>query len=282
MIMKDFIQQFYTRRRRPILFLLLLAVLWGCRSDGTRDIRSYYFPLQDLEEGVVYEYRSVNNDSLTPKYWYYRSFIGENGVFLTSTYYEYDLIPLQFSREEMVRNGMIQDTLYLLEYNFSEAAIDSVLEGAERTSILVHRPDSSGQIARVNVDILSGTLFPFEVRPEGGVFLYKVRWRPASQPEAIVTLGKTRHYAGDTTFTFQGREYDCVRFEVDELFQQDQEGVLEQEYSGVEWYAKNLGLVYYRKNITEDFVIEYQLHDRYPMEKLEEQFRLRLEMSEAR
>lgn len=267
---------------QPAIWLLLLLSigLGSCRSDGARDIRSYYFPLEDLEEGMVYEYRAVNNDSLTPKYWYYRSFIGDEGIFLTSTYYEYDLAPLQFAREEMVRNGMIQDTLYLLEYQFSEAEIDSVLFGEERASILITYPDSSTQVARVDVDILSGTLFPFEVRPGGGVFLYKVQWRPASQPDAMITLGKTRQYAGDTTFTFQGKTYDCVRFAVNELFQHDREGMLEQEYGGIEWYAKNIGLVYYRKDISDDLVLEYALHDRYPMEKLEEQFLRRQETPE--
>lgn len=256
--------------------MLLLVVHLGCNSDGTRDIRSYYFPLQDLQEGMVYEYRAVNMDSLTPKYWYYRSFIGEEGIFLTGTYYEQDLTPLQFVREEMVGNGMIQDTLYLLEYAFSESAIDS-LPAEEREAFFIYRPDSSSQIARVDVEILSGTLFPFQVRENGGVFLYKVKWRPAGQPQAEITLGKTRRYLGDTTFVFQDKSYDCVRFEVHELFQQDQEGVLEQEYEGVEWYAKNLGLVYFRKNITEDFVIEYQLIDRYPMEQLEEKYNALLE-----
>jgi len=257
----------------PILFLLSL---WSCQSEGGRDIRAYYFPIQELQDGLIYEYQAVNMDSLTPKYWYYRSFINDNGVFLTGTYYEHDFTPLQFVREEMVSNGIIQDTLYLFEYNFSEAAIDSLPED-QRSSFFVYHPDSSSQVARVNVEILSGTLFPYQVRDEGGVFLYKVKWRPASQPETEIILGKTRHYLGDTTFTFQNKTYDCVRFKVSELFQQNQEGVLEQEYSGVEWYAKKLGLVYFRKNITEDFVIEYQLEDRYPMEKLEEKFKVYLE-----
>lgn len=255
---------------------LLTFSLWSCRSDGTRDIRNFYFPLQELKEGLVYEYSPVKIDSLTPKYWYYRSFISPEGAFLTGTYYEYDFTPLQLVKEKMVSNGMIQDTLFLYEYNFSEAAIDSLADD-QKDAFFIYQPDSSTQVARVNVEILSGTLFPFQVRKEGGVFLYKVKWRPASQPQTEVTLGKTRRYLGDTTFTFQGKKYDCVRFELNELFQQDEEGVLEQEFAGVEWYAQKLGLVYFRKNITEDFVIEYQLKDRYPMKQLEEKFKTFLE-----
>lgn len=257
---------------RGLGLILLFLSFWRCQSDGNRDIRNYYFPIQDLENGLVYEYQAMNMDSLTPKYWYYRSFFNDDGIFMTGTYYEQDFTPLQFVREELVSNGVIQDTLYLFEYNFSKPAIDSLPEN-QRNSFFVYHPDSSSQVARVNVEILSQTLFPFQVREEGGVFLYKVKWRPASQPDTEITLGKTRRYLGDTTFTFQNKTYDCVRFELTELFQQNQEGVLEQEYGGVEWYAKNLGLVYFRKDITKDFVIEYQLKDRYPMEKLEEKFK---------
>lgn len=259
---------------KKYLFLLgaLSFLITNCRSDGYRDIRNYYFPLQALEEGLVYEYRPVNMDSLAPEYWYYRSFISEEGVFLTRTYYEQSMTPLQLVKEEMISNGMVQDTLFLYEFNFSEAAIDSLLEKEAREKIFIYRPDSGPPIARVNVDILSGTLFPFKVRRDGGVFLYKIRWRPPTEPKATITLGKTRRYIGDTTFVFQGKKYDSVQFEVNELFQHDQEGVLEQEFSGVERYAKKLGLVYYRKNISDDFVIEYQLADRYPMEKLAQKF----------
>ena len=247
----------------------LLLSLWGCNTDGTKDISQYYFPVEDLQEGLIYEYRAVNMDSLTPKYWYYRSVIDQDGAFLKGTYYEQDFAPRQYVSEEIVSNGVIQDTLYLFEYDFSEADIGA-LPADQRENFLIFSPDSSSLLARVNVEILSGTLFPYEVREAGGVFLYKVKWRPAGQPQTEITLGKTRRYLGDTTFTFQGKAYDCVRFGVVELFQQDEEGVLEQEYGGIEWYARGLGLVYFKKEITDDFIIEYQLEDRYTKEQLEE------------
>lgn len=228
---------------------LLPAFLLSCSGDPDyRDIRDYYFPLKDLEEGLVYEYEPVGNDSLAPNYWYYRSFIFKDSVFLTGTYYEYELLPLQFTREELVHNGMLLEEMYLYER------------------------DSTGEQLRVPVAVEAGNVFPFMVRDSGGVFLFKVSWSSPLDPGATVRVIKNRRFAGDTTYRYRGAAYDAVTFEVRELFEYDQEGVLEQEYSGIEIYAEDLGLVYYRKDITPDFQLEYRLADRYPMKKLEEQF----------
>ena len=238
------------------LSCLLIILLSNCRSDGSRDIRNYYFPLKNLQEGMVYEYQPVGMDSLSPAYWYYRSILNEEGIFLTGTYYDFQFTPLQFAREEMVSNGMIQEDLFLYE------------------------TDSTGRQKRVDVDILAGNIFPFNVREEGGIFLYKIKWQLAFDSTTQITLIKNRRYLGDTTFVYDGKKYDCVKFEVKELFEHEQEGSLEQQFTGEEWYAKGLGLIYYRKEINPEFVLEYVLADRYPMTGLEEKFRVFMEQEE--
>lgn len=239
---------------RFTLAALFFQFLSSCEpGDGRRDIRDYYFPLKALADGLVYEYRPVSNDSMTPVYWYYRSFRQDEGIFLTGTYYEYDLVPLQFIREELVRNGMLLDDIYLYE------------------------PDSAGRQLKVPVDILAGNAFPFEVSDSSGVFLYKIRWQPPSDPGATMTLIKNRRFLGDTTLTAGGETYTGIAFEVRELFEREKNGVFEQEFSGLELYAKGVGLVYYKKEVTENLVLEYYLADRYSMTELEDQLRRRLE-----
>lgn len=237
---------------------VLLGVLsfWGCQDSAKKDIRDYYFPLKALEEGLVYEYEPVKMDSLTPTYWYYRSFISEESIFLTGTYYEYELIPLQYVREELVKNGMLLADIRLFE------KIDSVRQ----------QP--------VKVDILSGSVFPFEVSDSSGVFLYKIQWRPLADTTALITLIKNRHYAGDTLLTIAGKKHKALRFEVKELLSYDKDGVLEQQYSSTELYAKGLGLVYFDKKITDELQWAYQLKARYPMTELEEKFKQSIEAIE--
>lgn len=236
------------------VFATLVIGLSSCRENGPKDIRDYYFPLRDLEEGVVYEYQPVYMDSLTPAYWYYRSFIQEDGVFLTGTYYEYDLVPLQLVREELVRNGMLVQDVYLYD----------------------QATDSSGQQNRTEVEVLQGSAFPFKVTDSTGVFLYKIKWEPPQDSGAVITLVKNRRYLKDTVVQALGETHDAVLFKVQELLSYDKEGVFEQRYGGREIYAKGLGLVYYDKKIGEGIQLSYALERRYPMNELENQYEQRI------
>lgn len=229
--------------------LVLFISLTSCLDKGPRDIRSHYFPLRELQEGMVYEYLPLNHDSLTPTYWYYRSFFGEEGVFLTKTYYEYELVPLQFSREEVVSNGMLLQDIYLYE------------------------KDSTGKQQGVPVEVLSGSAFPFQVTDSSGVFLYKIQWHPLSDPLATLTLIKNRRYVKDTIISYDQQERDAVVFDIKELLEYDKEGVFEHQYSGREVYAEGIGLVYYEKKVAGDFHWAYRLEKRYPMSQLEEKFK---------
>lgn len=240
----------------PVLvFAIFVTGLSSCRENGPRDIRDYYFPLRELEEGLVYEYQPVHLDSLTPAYWYYRSFIQDDGVFLTGTYYEYDLVPLQLVREELVRNGMLVQDVNL--YN-------------EVT-------DSTGLQDRTAAEVLQGSAFPFEVTDSSGVFLYKIRWEPSQDSGAVITLVKNRQYLGDTVVQVMGESRDAIVFKVRELLSYDKEGVFEQEYGGREIYAKGIGLVYYDKKIGGSMMLSYALKRRYPMNELEELYEQRIE-----
>ncbi len=236
------------RMTRWILFIIYTFFIISCNSD-TKNIRDYYFPLQKLTDGLVYEYHSVNLDTLAPDYWYYRSVETDSALYLTSTHYDpATLTPMQLLREEEVSNGMLVNSLYLFEN------------------------DTTGKQQQIEAEIIAGSIFPFEVRDSGGIFLFKTTWQSPAQ-QATYTLVKNRRYIGDTTFVFNTRSYDAVVFEVKELMEQRQEGVFEQQYASVEWYAKDLGLVYFRKDISPTFVLEYRLADRYPMERLEAIFK---------
>ena len=236
-----------------VLLLLFTGLFPACNPDNRKDIRDYYFPLRKLTEGQVYEYRPVGPDSLSPAYWYYRSFLQDEGIYLTGTYYEYELTPLQLVREELVSNGMLLQDLFL------------------------YVPDTSGRRQRIEAEVLVGNVFPFSVSNSSGVFLYKVRFDFPNETGSTTTLIKNRRYLGDTTYTINGKAYDAVRFEVRELIEDVSaaEGAIEPRFDGEEIYAKGIGLVYYRKTLGGQS-IAYELADRYPMEQLEQKAAKRL------
>ena len=82
---------------------------------------------------------------------------------------------------------------------------------------------------------------------------------------------------GDDTYTYKGETVDCVRFLVKELLEIEEVGFQELKYTGIELYAKDIGLIYYNKKIDGQIVQEYELVDRYDMTVLEERFRQSME-----
>jgi hypothetical protein len=249
--------KFLCKRSFPGWISLFTVALLACNPGGKKDIRDYYFPLKKLTEGQVYEYHAIGQDSLSPAYWYYRSFLQDEGLYLTGTYYEYDLNPLQLVREELVSNGMILHDLF------------------------VYVPDSTGRQKRIAAEVLVGNVFPFSVSDSSGIFLYKVRFDFPNETASTTTLIKNRRYLGDTTYTLGGETYEAVRFEVRELVEDNSatEGSIEPRFDGEEIYAKGIGLVYYRKDLGAQS-IAYELADRYPMEKLEQKAAERLKQKD--
>lgn len=227
--------------------LIISIMMPACHPDVSRDIRDYYFPLRQLAHGMVYEYRAA--DTLTPAYWYYRSIFKPGERYLTATYYEQELEPLQSARERMVSNGMLLEELRL------------------------YSPDTSGASRQTLVSVDYANVFPFEVRDSLGVFLYKVHW--TDEEGQIITLTRNRRFAGDTTFLFRGKIRPAVVFRTVEALELDhpKQGFFEQILYGREVYAKGLGLVAYGKAPAGQFPVWYQLTDRYPMEVLEEKAR---------
>ncbi len=233
-----------------ILLLMLPFWLASCSTeDAYLDIREYYFPAEDLAEGLVYEYRAVNNDSIGPSYWFYKSLPTDSALYLTGTFYEADLVVRQFFRAEIVHNGCLMQDYFL------------------------YSTDSTGQQIRYDAEVQASNAFPFAVRDSGGIFLSKLLWTFQQEPLRTTTLIRNRRYIGKSSYSYQGEEKDCVTFEVKELIDDYDEGHLEKQYAGRELYAKGIGLVYYIKEISTDFVLEYELADIYPMKRLERRFK---------
>ncbi|MEL6863953.1 MAG: hypothetical protein AAFP19_06025 [Bacteroidota bacterium] len=236
--------------------LLIVATILGflsinsCQlnSNGQRNIQSYYYPMKVLEKGLVYEYTPVGNDSLTTEYWYYRTFEEDSAYYFTGQYYDYRFNVQQFFTEEVVDNGTLMRNYFF------------------------YPTDSTGKQVRYPANIEVPNVFPFYITDTLGVFLYRISWRDYDNPAMTTTLVRNRRYKGDSEHHFNGKTYDCIDFAVKELVETELEGYQEIQYDGLERYAEGVGLVYYRKALSRDFVLEYELTGVYPMEDLEEKF----------
>ena len=243
--------------RDSCLLLLISMAFFACNTENnTRNIKDYYFPIDQLETGMVYEYHPVNVDTFPIEYWYYRTQKTDSATYFTANYYDQQFVVRQFSNEEVVENGTLLHSHFLYEF------------------------DSTGLQRQIPSKILSPSSFPFEVRDSGGIFLMKVKWIYQEEPPITTTLIRNRKYAGSTKYTYGGKEYDCVVFELKELVDNFDNGHLEREFKGMEIYAKGLGLVYYKKEIDTNFVLEYALKDTFSMQELESRYRNTLGMND--
>lgn len=232
-------------------FIILSSLLSNCEFiSKKRNIQDYYFPIDNLTDGKVYEYKSVKSDSIAPFYWYFRASRIGGEIIITSEYFNHDFEIQQLTNEVIVKNGVLLQDLFLYEMD--------TLTGKQIPN-------------RVTVEV--GNVFPFEVTDSTGLFLYKIYWQDIYPPQQKYRLIKNRHFMGNETYTFQGKEVDCVKFFTKELLEVEEVGFQELNYNSVELYAKNIGLIYFRKEIDNNIVQEYELADIFDMNELEERFR---------
>ena len=230
-------------------FLILIISFFSCQNGGKvtdqkRNIREYYFPVDQLFEGKVYEYQSVGNEHDPPFYWYYRTLNTGENIYFTGMYYDYKFTPFQFIREEMVSNGMALQDFYWYE-------TDSLTNTQKK----------------VEVNIASNNVFPFLVSNPPGVVVSSISWKLPTDTLTTMTFIRNRQFESDTLVDFQNRKVEAINLNVLELIDNEREGHLEQEYPAKEIYAKNIGLVYFEKNIAPDWQMKYQLVDIYSMDE---------------
>ena len=235
------------------LFFLFLIASFSVACNNEKDITEYYFPVKDLQQGKVYEYRFVGKPEVNPQFWYYQTLKADpkasdkSGQFFTGTLYNAKYQIQQIINEEVVSNGMMLNDLYLYMY------------------------DSTGVQTRIQPQILSPAVFPFEIADTSHIYLYKIKFAYPNDTTHTTTIIKNRRFTGKTTYVYKGKKYDCVVFENRESVDDDMNGRWHNEFQSKELYAKGLGLIYYKKTLGQN-VLEYELSDIYEMSDLEKKF----------
>lgn len=237
-----------------ITFLLLSLSLFACKNDSeNRNIEAYYFPVEDLGEGRVYEYRMSDGAGQRAAYWYYKSIEENNSQFLIGMAYDAAFSPDQFVREERVSNGMLL------------------------ADFIAYETDTlSGKKIQIPAKIDAANVFPFEVKTPAGVLLSSVTWQ-SPLDSSVYLFVRNRQFSGDTAIVFQGKKIPAVVFNVQEMVDHNLEGHWKQEYPATEIYAKGIGLVFAGKKFSDSLHLTYQLTDIYSMEAFEEKYKTTLE-----
>ena len=232
---------------KVFLFLLIMTIMVsiGCKQNE-KSLKSFYFPFEKLKKGLVYEYESLNG--MPPEYWIYFSKQKADHLFFRSVNITPSGKKIQEVLEKEVSNGM-----KMVEYN-------------------IFQYDSTGRQITSALDIISPASFSFSMADTSNIFVFKAKLEDPFDPNLVTTIIKNKKFGGFGSFEFDGQKIPIIKIKLTELIEQEKkgDGFLEPPTNkGVEWYAKGIGLVYYKKEINEDFKMEYRLNKIYTKEAFE-------------
>ena len=225
-------------------FCFCLFYHTSCTPEFPKEIKEFYYPVNDLDEGLVYHYESTTNDlPALANYWFFKGHNLEDGKQLTGQYYDHNKHILQYFRQDINSSGALMN-----EYR-------------------IYSEDSIAQV--IPVDLIYNNVFPFTVNDTTSVYLYKLSYTNPTDT-SINTIVRNRNYGGNTEWEHNGKIYPAIQMDVLEQIQNDKNGVLTIDLKGYEIYAKGIGLVY-TERITRDgsaHIID-RLVDRIPMSQFE-------------
>ncbi len=223
-------------------------LFFSCVKEET-SLKDYYYSVPELEEGIVYEYRSPAEDSVQfpPFYWLYQRIKSENGAeVLRGTNYDQHFQIEQITTEQVVDNGVILQEFHIYEY------------------------DENGKPYITKTEIKEGGVFPFT--PDNkNVMPFIVSWRSGLDTASSTTLIRGRVFQAFEDCNFQGKTLPCVRFLSADQIEADHDidGGQLLDVESQEWFAKGIGLVKVRKKIGK-MEVGYNLIDQYSIEKFEQ------------
>lgn len=231
-----------------LLIICSILFFFAC-EDGTRNIQPYYFPLEKLDSGLVYEYHNnqVKNDSISDiRYKYYKTIKTDSGYYLTNQNYDAFLFNYQYVVNEIVESGAL-----LKQYKMIIRSTDKTIKTKE-------------------AKIIQNNTFPFKIRPNSkGVIPMEMNYNNLEDKEEKIRFVRERKYLKDTTFVFKGREIPAVVFQANEIreFRHPIQGDYQDISYNTEIYAKDLGLVAKHYSIG-DIPIQSVLKDTFGIGKL--------------
>ena len=247
-------------------YVAAALALAACTGDRGLD-PSYYYPTDELHEGLVYVYAPAGADGQAGpapgpmQYWYLRALQTPDSLMLVTTGYDPDLQPSQLTTERIVPTGsLLRDLrLFLPGDTTSAVAVATVLQPAQFS----FAPPDTGRVLVSAIRIAPGG--PDLAADEGRPGAPEVDDAP---PVATYTLTRNRRYRHDTTFVYRDESLPAQTWTVRELVEQDSVGVLAVESIALEIYARGLGLVYRERRFANGEGEAYRLVDRIPMDSL--------------
>lgn len=231
------------------MIFALTILLYSCNSSDYINIEDYYFPIDELKEGKVYEYRinGMGEGKTSSRYKYYTTVENDEGKFLVNNNYDATFFNDQYVLNEVVQNGILVKDYHMM----------AVIPQQEEQQI-------------VKAEIIKNNAFPFSVSPNGGVTPMEMKFTDPRDEKEKIRFIRERKYLGDTIFTFKGIDLPAIILAANEIreFTHIDAGDFDNTTFATEIYAKGIGLISRKYNIG-DVQLESILHDTFSMKQLE-------------
>lgn len=217
-----------------LLVLLIILSSPGCNPHDPNDLSPFYFPYEKYTEGAVLEFRPARLPDLGNEYWYLKSFSDSGKKYLVTQ--------------------LFNDKLRLQQYKLEEYIGDGVL--SRDVKLFRHTPDSS---VLLQLDVRQNDVFPFIFKDSFTRYIYDLSW---SDPVDSMDyrLIRNRRFTHQEDRMFLGKVRTAWHSEILEELETIKDGSTISQWSGEEWFARDIGLVYFKKQITPEFSREYYLH----------------------
>jgi hypothetical protein len=238
-----------------VIYISVLFSLYISSCHLNSDNRDYYFPLEALsKDAKVYEYEYRFKDTSFKSYWYYQTIQQKDSIYLVGTCYDANFNPLLLMREQKVKNGMRLSEMYFYGVN------------------------TEGYSVRSQADIEGGAVFPFTTTDSNSVFINIISYKDAKDSTIKTTLTRNRRFLRPITYDFKNIQYDALLFDMKEeqAVSDPIKGGISHVFKIEEIYAKNIGLVYSKRYMSDSDFVECRLLDITDMAHLEERFKLKL------
>ncbi|MCH2046747.1 MAG: hypothetical protein MK212_21715 [Saprospiraceae bacterium] len=220
---------------KTLVYLSMIGILaLACENDPsnnhtpeleTVNLKPYYYPLDSLQDGWVYEYADQASKIVT-HYWFFKVVKDEAGDrYLVAVRYNGFFEQDQISREWIVANGTI----------------------SKDYKILV-RDSLTGIAEAYTADISENVVFPFEaVKDTNLAYRFECSFSLPPDTNIINKLTRDRKFREFSTYNLHGDEVDVAVFQNKDFYDIEDVangGFWTVEKEVTEIYAKGIGLVY--------------------------------------
>lgn len=195
-------------------------------SDSTFYTKPYYFPIENLKEGKVYEYSLMQDSAaFVAHYWQLQSEQDATGeTFLIWKRYN----PL-FEQDQYIQEWIIDDGVVTMDY------------------ALFIRDSESQTMERYVNEVEQNVVFPFHAALNADM-VYRFSCTTKLPPNFItVHLVRDRRFSEQLVYPYAGKQLSAIAFSCQDAYDLEDEeegGFWEPQAASVEVYAEGVGLVY--------------------------------------